>query len=114
MSKPKRLVVDTSVAIYLVTFEPPKGQEDEWRAARDLSRIDPDEWVLCLPAPALGEVLAGVPLKRQDDTAEILCRMFEVLDYDKDAALVAGRIALTGIRGRSKTSKQAVKIDVEM
>lgn len=58
--------------------------------------------------------MAGVPQKRQEEAAAILCRMFEVLDYDKDAALVAGRIALAAIRGRAKSNKQAVKIDVEI
>jgi len=114
MSRPKRLVLDTSVVIYLLSPEPRAGQEEVWRGAQELRRINEDEWRLCLPTPALGEVLAGVPLKKQDKTAEILSRMFEILDYDKESALIAGRIALAGIRGRKKVGKQAVKIDIEI
>ena len=114
MSGPQRLVVDTSVATYLLVSEPPPGQEAKWEEALELSLINTDEWRLCLATPALGEVLAGVPKSKRKQAAEILCRMFEILDLDKDAAIVVGDIALEGIRDRKKANRQAVKIDVEI
>lgn len=114
MAGPKRLVLDTSVVVYLLTPGPPRGQEGPWREAQDLLRIDKDQWELCLPAPALGEVLAGIPLARQDASEEIMSRIFLVLDYDRESAKVAGRIGLAALRGRKDSGKQAVKIDVEI
>ena len=114
MPRPKRLVVDTSIAMYLLLSEPPKGQAEKWERARELARVDADDWTMCLATPALGEVLAGVPKGKRAEAAEILCRMFEILDLDKDAALVVGDIALEGIRGRKNTTRQAVKVDIEI
>ncbi|MFH1465053.1 MAG: hypothetical protein ABIO70_11770 [Pseudomonadota bacterium] len=114
MPASQRLVVDTSVAVYLLLADPPRGQEERWEQARDLRRIEANRWSLCLAAPALGEVLAGVPKAKREQAADILCRMFEILDLDKDAALVVGDIALEGIRGRGATSRQAVKVDIEI
>lgn len=57
--------------------------------------------------------MAGVDAKVRRQAADILAKMFEILDLDKDAAVVVGDIALAGIRGRRGT-RQQVKVDVEI
>jgi len=109
------LVIDTSVAIYLLTPEPKQGQERRWQTAQQLLRVPKEDWILAMPTPVVGEILAGFPSEKQARAAQILAETFEILTLDFRAAEVVGRLAVASIRHRKKSaSRQAVKIDVEI
>lgn len=115
MEQPDLLVVDSSVALHLLLPRPYPGQEPQWKAAQELRNVDPGEWSLALPTPALGEVLAGVPREKRVPALHALQRMFQMLVLDVDCAVRVAELASKGVRGRDPgVSRQRVKVDVEI
>lgn len=110
----KRLVLDTSVALYLLQTTAPVDQEERWRQAQRLVSLPEREWTLCLPTPALAEVLAGVSADRRDAALDLLSKMFEIVVFDRDAAVVAADLVNPALRGPRTASKQQIKVDVEI
>jgi hypothetical protein len=115
LSKPNLLVVDSSVALHLLLARPHSGQEEGWKAAQELRRVDDAVWTLALAAPALGEVLTGVPKPKRSKALTALQKMFQMLALDVECAMYVADLASKGVRGRNPAvSRQRVKVDVEI
>lgn len=107
------LALDTDVLTYLTTTSPKEGQEGKWQESRRLLAID--DWEICIPAPALGEVLAWIPQEKREETGRRLQSMFRVLTFDGEAAQEMGRLTGPALRWpRDDRPRQGVKFDIQI
>lgn len=105
------LVLDTDVLLHLVTTTPKRGQEKEWNESRKILGLQ--DWEICIPSLALGEVLVWIPREKRIEASKRIQEMFRVLDFDAEAGQFMGSMVGAALKWpRDNRPRQGVKFDV--
>lgn len=119
-----RVVLDTSVVIYAIPIVAPAGQEHEATEARELlnlaeaepegsrrpARPSTSAFTFALAMPTLAELLVRVSAPKRAEVADVLASMFEVIEFDRQAAIVAAGL----LAHRPKGPRKVVIFDVQI
>ena len=102
------VAIDTSVLLEWMKAANPPYDTQSWRDAQSLQALKDHDFVI--PAPALSEALVKLTRSTRVTVARELERKYDILPFDRNAALLAAEYRGVA-EGERTATRQAAKID---